>query len=75
METIKKGTVISKNFQIEKCVNNVNQIEEQSLLGKSLYVRTWNRLTPATVILSMQTRLVLRMINSKIIYIVKRIEK
>jgi hypothetical protein len=68
-----KGTKISKNFEIDKIIDDPIQIMQLANAGKSIYVVNWDRMQPAMFIFNMQFSLVIKWMNNNKFYTVKKI--
>lgn len=62
---------ISKNCYKGELITNANDIHRLALEKKSVYTPYWG-VKPAAVLLSMQLRIIIRLINAKLLWYVVR---
>ena len=65
---------VSKNFYKGDVVKSISELNQLSLEKKSVYTKFW-KLKPAAVLMSMQCRMINRLIEQKQIFKIIKIEK
>ena len=74
MSDLKKGTKISKNFEIDSRVLDLKEIIEAAGNSKSIYVTRWRRASSASFLISWPLRLAYAWMESGCFYTTKKIE-
>jgi len=69
------GRKVTKNFEEDGLITSPKEIIDLANKRKSVYVTVWKRTSPASFLLSWQLRLIMRFIENKRLYKIKRIKK
>ena len=72
---LESGTHVTKNFEIDRLIDEPIHLIKAANAGEAIYVRTFGNTKPAAFLVSWQFRMVVRWMNSNNFYTIKKITK